>query len=351
MASDRGIKPFLQFWGSSPLLRVLAVLGVTLSFASLRVSAAAAADAVVAQDGSGQFKTVQEAVNAAPQTVDPARRWVILIKPGTYREVVYVQREKRFLLLRGEDAAKTTITYDLHANRLGPDGLKLGTFRTPTVQIDADDFSAEDLTFENSAGDQGQALALRLDGDRATFRRCRLLGWQDTLLGNRGRHYFADCYITGATDFIFGGATEYFERCQIHCLKSSYITAASTPENQPYGFVFAHCRITGAPADIRVYLGRPWRDFASVVFLHTEMAELVRPEGWHNWDKPARERTVRYTEFGSTGPGAKSAARVPWSRQLTAAEAAALTPAAVLGGVDNWNPLAASAAPSATASK
>ncbi len=183
-----------------------------------------------------------------------------------------------------------------------------------------------------------QALALRADGDRLVFRHCRFLGWQDTILANRGRHYFEDCYIEGHVDFIFGAATAYFNRCDIRVKQDGYITAASTPKEQPFGFVFADCRISG-PGGVKTYLGRPWRDFARTIFLRTAMSAAVRPEGWHNWSKPQAERTAFYAEYGSTGPGAGAATRVPWAHLLTAAEAAALTPAQVLGGADGWNPL------------
>ena len=313
------------------------LLSILLSLAT----APAAPDAIVAADGSGQYKTVQEAVNAAPQLTSRDRPWVIVIKPGTYRELVYVQREKRFITLRGgdEDVSKTVITYDLHANVTGLDGQKIGTFRTPTVYIDADDFSCANLTFENSAKPRsGQALAIRIDGDRVSFRNCRFLGWQDTILGNRGRHYFQDCYIAGAVDFIFGAATQWYENCHIHCLGGGYITAASTTENTPCGFVFNHCRLTAESADVKTFLGRPWRAFASTIFLNTEMSAAIRPEGWNNWSKPEREKTARYAEFNSSGPGATPQQRAAWSRQLTADEAKAITKQAVLSGTDGWKP-------------
>jgi pectinesterase len=296
------------------------------------------ADATVAPNGDGQFKSIQDAINAAPQSTSRTRPWVIHIKPGIYKELIYVQREKRFISLVGEDAEKTVLTYNLNANMLGPDGKIIGTFRTASTMIDADDFTAENLTFENSAGPVGQALAIRIEGDRVAFRHCQFLGWQDTILANRGRHYFVDCYIAGHVDFIFGGATVFFERCHIHCLRNGYITAASTPTEQPFGFVFSHCRITGETADVKTYLGRPWRDFAGVVFLNTEMSAVVRPAGWHNWDKPAREKTARYAEYRSAGPGAQRGARVPWSRQLSATEAGRITARQVLRGTDGWNP-------------
>jgi pectinesterase len=297
------------------------------------------ANAVVAADGSGDYKTVQEAIDAVPQSTSASNRWVIFVKAGTYRERVYVQREKRFVTLVGEDAARTVLTYGLNATMPGPDGKPIGTFRTPSTTIDADDFTAENLTFENSAGPVGQALAIRVDGDRVTFRNCRFLGWQDTIFLNRGRQYFEDSYIAGHVDFVFGGATAYFERCHLHCLRNGYITAASTPREQPHGFVFAHGRITGEPG-VLTYLGRPWRDFAQVSFLDTTMSDVVRPEGWHNWDRPEREKTARYSEVASTGAGAARDGRVSWGRQLTATEAKAMSVESVLRGTDGWNPRA-----------
>ena len=292
---------------------------------------------VVAADGSARYKTVQEAVMAVPagSATNPV---IIRIKPGVYKELIYVQREKRFFKLIGENAEKTVLTYDLNANLIGKDGKPIGTFRTPSTMIDADDFTAENVTFENSAGPVGQALAIRVDGDRVVFRNCRFLGWQDTILLNRGRHYFEDCYIAGHVDFIFGGATAFFERCHIHCLRDGYITAASTPDNQRFGFVFSNCKITGESPAVKTYLGRPWRAFSGVIYLNTQMSEVVRPVGWHNWNFPEREKTSRYAEFNSSGPGANAQERVPWSRQLTKAEAKGITVRNVLTGSDGWNP-------------
>src|SRR5262245_35512549 len=226
------------------LLLTLSVLGACRSTATKPAGKVRVTEITVAQDGSGQFTNVQAAIMSVPMgfATNPV---VIRIKPGTYREVIYIQREKRFFHLVGEDAAKTVLTYNLNANMTGPDGKPIGTFRTPSVQIDAEDFTAENITFENSAGPVGQALAIRVDGDRAVFRNCRFLGWQDTILVNRGRHYFEDCYIEGHVDFIFGGATCWFERCKIHCLRDGYITAASTPDTNRYGYVFSNCEITG----------------------------------------------------------------------------------------------------------
>ncbi len=296
------------------------------------------ADVIVAADGSGQYTSLQEAISAAPMRTDASQpRWVIRVKPGTYRERIYVQRERGHIHVIGDDAATTIVAYDLNANLPGPDGKPIGTFRTPTVQIDGDGMVWENITLANTAGPVGQALALRADGDRLEFRRVRFLGWQDTILVNRGRHYFEDCYIEGHVDFIFGAATAWFERCHIHVLRDGYVTAASTPQGTAHGYVFNRCRITGVEG-AKTYLGRPWRNFAKTVFLHTELSANVRPEGWHNWNKPDAEKTTFYAEFGSTGPGASAATRVKWAHALTAEQAAAYTPATVLGGADRWNP-------------
>lgn len=322
-------------WRRGPRALIAVLLGL---LAAQLAAAPPPADAVVAADGSGDYTSLQAAISAAPLRTDPALpRWVIHVRPGTYRERIYVQRERGHLHIRGDDAATTTVVFNLHANLPGPDGQPIGTFRTPTVQIDGDGMVWENLTIANDAGPVGQALALRADGDRLEFRRCRFLGWQDTLLLNRGRHYFADCLIEGHVDFIFGGATAYFDRCHVHCLRDGYITAASTPKDQPHGFVFADGRITGAEG-VRTYLGRPWRDFARTVFLRTEMSAAVLPAGWHNWSKPAAEATSFYAEWANTGPGADATERVTWARKLGTGDTARFSPAAVLAGADGWNP-------------
>jgi len=313
------------------MLQLISQFTRGLLLAGLWTVIALGADATVAPNGDGQFKSIQDAIMAAPPNLPSATRpWVIAVKPGVYKELIYVQRERRWIKLVGEDPKTTIITFNLHANLTGFDGKPIGTFRTPTVQVDGDGFGAENITFENSAGPVGQALALRVDGDQVSFKNCRFLGLQDTIFLNRGRQYFENCYITGHVDFIFGAATAWFERCHIHVLRDGYITAASTPETQPYGFVFANGKITGEPG-VKTYLGRPWRGFAHTVFLNTEMSDAVRPVGWHNWTGPEREKTARYSEFNSTGAGANAATRVKWLRKLNEAEAAALKPKNVLG--------------------
>jgi pectinesterase len=301
-------------------------------------------NAVVAADGSGQYRTVQSAIDAVPST--SGFRWVIFIKPGSYREVLHVPRGKAPLAIVGEDPSRTTITYDRKASDPGADGAPIGTFRSATMFVEGDDVVVANLTIENGAGPAGQAVALRVDGDRVVIRNSRILGWQDTLLLNRGRQFIEDTYIAGHVDFVFGAATAFFSRCHVHAWRDGYLTAASTPADQPHGFVFADGIVTGEP-EVRTYLGRPWRDFAQTTFLRTVMGAAVVPEGWHNWDRPERERTARYSEFGSSGPGALSLnRRVRWSRMLESREAARLTVAAVLGGTDGWNPLATGQYPS-----
>ena len=347
--SQRFKRRMLRFWVSTlrtmkPSTTLILVMASAVAgadpflAASVQQTAGAQTELVVAADGSARYKTVQEAIAAAP-TGTRANPVIIHIKPGIYKELIYVQREKRFVRLIGEDAARTVLTYGLHANMTGLDGKPIGTFRTPTAVIDADDFIVENITFENSAGPVGQALAIRIDGDRVAFRNCRFLGWQDTIFTNRGRHYFEDCYIEGHVDFIFGGSTAFFERCHIRCLKDGYITAASTPDDHVYGFVFSNCKITGE-SNVKTYLGRPWRSYSSVLFLNTDMSAVVRPEGWNNWNQPDREKTSRYGEFNSSGLGANSNGRVAWARRQSATEARAITAEKVLGGFDRWNPRA-----------
>ncbi|MBD5780260.1 pectate lyase [Pelagicoccus sp. NFK12] len=278
------------------------------------------ADALVARDGSGDWDSVEQAIYKAPQGPEGSPRWIIRVKHGEYRERAYVQRERGNIRLVGDSPETTVLVEGIHANMIGPDGKKLGTFRTPTLQVDGEGFQVHSMTIANDAGPVGQALALRVDGDGVVFRDCVFKGWQDTIFVNRGRHYFENCYIEGHVDFIFGGGLSVFENCHIHCLKDGYITAAATPAQQEYGMVFLDCRITGEPG-VRTYLGRPWRAHAQTVFVRTEMSEVVRSAGWHNWTGPEREKTARYAEYGSYGEGGDMGERVSWARQLSRKEA------------------------------
>lgn len=306
--------------------------------------AARAQNAVVAADGSGDFTSVQAAVNAAPaQTAPDAPRWTIRIKPGVYREKLRVPKDRAALSLRGDAgaAATTVLTFDDSAGRLGADGKELGTGDSYSTRVDADDFEARDLTFENShpvgGGTGNQALALSMNGDRAVFQNCRFIGRQDTIYLGRGRQFFQNCFIAGQVDFILGAATAWFEKCELHLVAPGIsITAASTPADAPFGFVFSNCTVT-APADAnwKTHLGRPWRPDASVTYLNTALPAAIAPVGWNNWSNTENEKTARFAEYNSSGNGAAPDARVAWAKQLSPDEAAAMTPEKVLGG---WNP-------------
>ena len=310
-------------------------------------------DAVVAFDGSGTHTTVQAAIDAAPSAATAAKPHRILVKSGVYKEHVVVPAEKPFLQLLGEpgEAERTVITLDTNVKTPVPGDASGKTLPTPdsaTVLVHAADFTAENITFENTTSREArvQALAFYVTGDRAALRRCRFLGWQDTLRadapkGKIARQYFADCEITGHVDFIYAAGTAVFDRCHIHARADGYLTAASTPETTPFGYVFLDCKVTAAPeVEKGFFLGRPWRPFAATAFLRCELPEKLKPAGWHNWGKADNEKTARYAEYKNTGPGANPDARVPWSKQLTDAEAAAYTVQNILGGDDGWNPAA-----------
>jgi pectinesterase len=304
-------------------------------------------DAVVAADGSGNYSTVQAAIAAAPDKSTGLFR--IFIKPGTYMGPFMIGRDKHHVQLIGEATEKTILTWPYNVNDRKPN--QHYQF-DPGLVVVGDDFRAENLTIENTSGDHGQALAVRADNDRSVFKDCRILGWQDTLMANNGRHYFTNCFIAGRVDFIYGSGTAVFDHCEILSKNGGYITAANTPEDQPFGFVFLNCKLTGDPApwvppagqtqleksDVMTYLGRPWRPHASVAFINCEMGSHIKPEGWDNWGKESNEKTARYSEYGSTGPGANPAARVKWAKLLTKEEAAAFTIQNVFGGVDGWDP-------------
>ena len=296
-------------------------------------------DFVVAKDGSGDFFTVQEAVDAAPDYCKQSET-VIYIKEGIYREKLTVPANKQKLHLIGENAFRTVITWDDYALKPGSTGYPMGTSATSTVFMHANDFLAENITFENTAGEGksiGQACAITVDGDRAAFIGCRFIANQDTIynFGPGQRQYFRGCWIEGTTDFIFGFATAYFEDCTIMSKKDSYVTAAATPECMEYGYVFKNCRLIHAEGIDEVYLGRPWRPYAKTVFIDCELGDHILPAGWHNWNKPDAERTSFYAEYGNSGPGAAGKEqRVRWSHFLKEKDLADYTPEAVLGPRD-----------------
>ena len=278
-------------------------------------------DFVVAKDGSGNFITVQEALNAVPDFRKNVT--TIFVKIGIYKEKLILGGSKTNVRLIGEDVMKTVFTHDDYALKKNKFGEEIGTTGSSSFYTFADGFMAEHITFENSSGPVGQAVAVRVDGDMIEFIDCRFLGFQDTLYphAEKSRQYYKDCYIEGTVDYIFGWSTAVFDHCTIFTKKNGlYVTAASTLQEAPYGFVFLNCKITGDAPDASVYLGRPWRPFAKTVFINCSLDKLINAEGWHNWNKPNAEKTSFYAEYKSVGPGANDKARVAWSHQLTDGE-------------------------------
>jgi pectinesterase len=291
---------------------------------------------VVAADGSGNFKTIQAALNSVPE--GNKKPITIYVKNGTYHEVVIVDATKNFIHLKGQDKEKTILSFNNHAGTRAANGDTLNTWTCATAFVYGNDLTAENITIENNAGfSAGQAVALRVEGNRAAFRNCRFIGFQDVLFlsGSGVKQYFRDCYIEGTTDFIFGAATAVFKNCHIHSKKNSHVTAASTNSIIPFGFVFFNCKLTADSNVNKVSLGRPWSPTASVTYINCWLGPHIIPEGWNNWKNPANEATARFAEYGSTGPGANNAARVKWAKILTDEEVKKYTLKNILG---DWKP-------------
>lgn len=282
---------------------------------------------IVDRSGKGDFVSLQQAVNSI-RAFDPDGSTTIWIKNGIYKEKIVVPDWVCNVKILGESRDKTILSFSDHAKVSN-----MGTFRTYTLQIRGNDISLENLTVENAAEPTAQAVALHTEGNKLMFRNCLFLGNQDTqYLGGEGNKlYFENCYIEGTTDFIFGGATAWFENCIIHCKRDSYITAASTPRNIKYGFIFNKCKVTVAENVKSVYLGRPWRAYAMTLFMYCELPNEINPVGWDNWANPQNETTVRYAEFNNYGEGSSLSNRVNWSRKLTKKEAKQITVKRVIG--------------------
>lgn len=319
---------------------------------------------IVALDGSGDYTNLQDAIDSIPE--GNSERVIINIKNGVYKQKVEIR--KPFITLIGEDAERTILTFDDAATKLMPNGEKMNTFNSYTIFIAGDDFIAENITFENNAGDGhvvGQAVAAYVDGDREQFKNCRFIANQDTLFTgplppkpmDRGtfggpregqerrnsRQYYENCFIRGDVDFIFGSATAVFSKCEIHSNDrkekvNGFVTAASTPEGNSFGYAFFDCKLTSDAKAHTVYLGRPWRDFAKTAFINCFMGEHIIPEGWHNWKKPQAEKLTSYVEYKSYGPGAANDERAAWAKILTDEEAKEYTIPKILSGNDNWKP-------------
>ncbi len=291
---------------------------------------------VVAKDGSGQYTSIQSAFDAIPSgNTNPV---TIFIKRGIYKERLVLDTRKDFIRLIGEDKMNTILTYDNHAGKKMSNGDTINTWSSASFFLYANDFYAENISFENNAGfTAGQAVAVFANGDRLSFSNCRFLGFQDVLFcsGAGSRQYYKDCYIEGSTDFIFGPATAVFQHCDIHSKKNSHVTAASTPREVPYGFVFLDCKLTADTALKKVSLGRPWQPYASVTYIRCEIGDHILPERWNNWRNPANEATVRYAEYKNTGPGAQPASRPGWITQLDDETVKNYTLKNIFG---DWNP-------------
>lgn len=294
----------------------------------------------VARDGTAEFRNIDDAIEVCRAFMEYHK--VIYVKKGVYKEKLIIPSWLTNIEICGEDRDNTIITYDDHANIRLPNNAKpMGTFRTYTLKAEGSDITLKNITIENNAAKLGQAVALHTEGDRLTFINCRFLGNQDTIYTGVGgtRLYFKDCYIEGTTDFIFGPSTAWFEGCTIHSKANSYITAASTPANQTYGYIFNHCTLTASPEATAVYLGRPWRPYAHTLFMNCNFGNHIRPEGWHNWNNPANEQTARYQEYNNSGKGANSNRRVSWSHQLKAKDMKELTPEKVFKLNSDWLPI------------
>ncbi|MBS1918824.1 MAG: pectin esterase [Bacteroidetes bacterium] len=292
---------------------------------------------VVAQDGSGAYKTLQAAFHSIP--LHNKKPVLIYIKNGVYKEKLHLDFTKDFVTILGENPFSTILTYDDHTGKMDSNGDTINTRTSWSFLVKGNNFSAENITFQNASGfNAGQAVAVESDGDKAIFKNCRFIGNQDVLFTNNdnSRQYYKDCYIEGTTDFIFGSATAWFEHCHIHSKKNSHITAASTPLNHPFGFIFNDCVLTGDSALHEVSLGRPWKSYASVCYIHCYIGQQIKPDGWSNWNKTDNYKTARYAEYENYGPSSDTAKRVVWSKQLTAGEVRKYT---VKNVFKNWNPL------------
>lgn len=292
-------------------------------------------DFIVASDGSGQFKTIQDAINAVPDM--RKNRTVIFIKNGVYHEKLILPESKSSVTFIGESVERTIIEYDDHAKTKNKFGEEIGTSGSSGFFIYGPDFVAENITFQNTAGPVGQAVAVRVTGDRAQFINCRFLGYQDTLYthGIDSRQYYNHCYIEGTVDFIFGSSTAVFDSCTIVGKRNGYFTAASTIEGKKFGYVFRNCTLTGDAPPGSFLLGRPWRPYAKTVFLFCKIDKLVAPAGWNNWNNVNNEKTTYYGEYKNTGEGASTVGRVPWSHQLSDEEAAQYSLKNIFG---DWDP-------------
>ncbi|KAG2325393.1 hypothetical protein Bca4012_039887 [Brassica carinata] len=298
---------------------------------------------VVAKDGSGNFKTISEAVNACPEK-NPGR-CIIHIKAGVYKEIVTIPKKKNNIFMFGDGATKTIITNDKSVALS-----KTTTSLSATVQVESEGFMAKWIGFQNTAGPLGhQAVAFRVNGDRAVIFNCRFDAFQDTLYVNNGRQFYRNIVVSGTVDFIFGKSATVIQNSLILIRKGSegqahYVTADGNMKGAAVkiGIVLQNCRIM-ADKDLEAeklttksYLGRPWKKFSTTVIIGTEISDVIKPEGWSEWKGEANHKTAKYIEFNNRGPGANTAGRVPWAKiAKSAAEVEGFTVAKWLTPV-NW---------------
>jgi len=280
----------------------------------------------VAKDGTGDYKYIQDAINAL--RVFPLAPITLYIKNGVYNEKIELSANNTDVTFIGESVDKTIITYNDYSGRG-----KMGTFDSYTAKISGNRFKAENITFANSAGRVGQAVALYVDADKAVFKNCKFLGNQDTIYngGEYARQFFVDCHIEGTTDFIFGPATAVFKNCTIFSKANSYITAPNTPKDKEFGFVFLNCKVIVNEEVDKLYLGRPWRAWAKSVFIKCELPKQIAPQAWDNWGNPENEKTAFFAEYECTGEGFKPKERASWTHQLKKSEAERYTLKNILG--------------------
>ena len=322
------------------VLPILLALCLSAHAADVNVTVSSASKGNI--NSASDFPTIQMALDhhpfATPNPDGSPGRVFIHIAPGTYHErVIVTQNHPNITFIgMGKSPEDVVITNSLNAKQAG------GTFFTETAEINGTGFEADNITFENTAGNTGQAVAAAVRSDRAVFKHCRFLGHQDTLFADYGRQYYIDSYIEGGVDFIFGNATAVFDRAELHSNRPGFLTAQSrTSADQTTGYVILNSKVTSGlePGDKGgIGLGRPWRPYSRVVYIHTDLPSDVRPAGWNNWGKASNEQTAYYAESNSTGPGANPSARVPWSHQLTPAQTKQFLPANFLSGKDHWNP-------------
>jgi pectinesterase len=323
--------------GAERVTRLCLVTALTAWLRAFELLAEPAAT-VVAADGSGQFRTLQSAINSIPDGNAEPR--LVLVKPGIYKEQVVISEGKPFITLRGTDTdpAKTVVTFNRYATVEDPKapGKRVGVYGSESVAIQADNFTAENITFENTAGRLAPGMAVRATGDKQIFRNCRFHGWQDTVCLNDGRMYLRDCYMEGRVDFIIGSATAVFEKCHLHATDGGVIAAPSTKPETAFGLVFLRCKVTCK--EDHSYLGAPWQPGAAAAFIECELGDNLWPEGWTKWRGEEHHKTARFVEYNNTGPGAVPQKRPSWTRQLTEAEANKYTVENILSGDDRWDP-------------